>query len=308
MALKFEDYYKVLGVSRKATTEEIQKAYRVLARQFHPDVNKEPNAEERFAKIGEAYEVLKDPEKRRKYDTLGENWKHGQDFRPPPGFEGFGGGGQRTGSGSFQGGFHDFFEAFFQQQMGGRRGGMGGGSGFEDLFGQAGFGGGARTQARPQQAQESELTIGLQEAYAGSTRQLTLNGPEGSKSIDLKIQPGTTDGAKIRLRGENLILKVKVASHPDFELSGRDLTTTLRVRPWQAVLGDRAEVKTLDGKVVDLSLPAGARSGQRMRLKGRGLPNPKGEAGDLYVRVMVDPEKDLSDEARGLYERLRDLG
>ncbi|QDU72924.1 DnaJ C-terminal domain-containing protein [Mucisphaera calidilacus] len=305
MALKFEDYYKVLGVSRNATGEEIQKAYRVLARKHHPDVNKAPDAEERFAKIGEAYEVLKDPEKRRKYDTLGENWKHGQDFRPPPGFEGFGGG-QRTGSGSFQGGFHDFFEAFFQQQMGGAGRGRSAG-GFEDLFGQGGFGGGGpRAQARPRPAQESELTIGLNEAYAGSTRQLTLSTSEVSKSIDLRIPPGTTDGTKIRLRDENLVLRIRVGRHPDFELMGRNLTTTLRIRPWQAALGDKAEVKTLDGPV-DLTIPAGTSSGQRLRLRGRGLPNPKGDAGDLFVRVLIEPEKDLSAEARSLYERLRDL-
>ncbi|MEQ9460779.1 MAG: DnaJ C-terminal domain-containing protein [Phycisphaeraceae bacterium] len=308
MSVKFEDYYKVLGVKRSASQEEIQKAYRTLARKHHPDVNKAADAAERFSRISEAYEVLKDPEKRKQYDQLGANWKHGQDFRPPPGYEGFGGG-QRTGSAQFQGGFHDFFEAFLNQQTGGR-GGMGGGmggGGFEDLFNQAGFGGTAgRAQAQAPRAQEHELTISLDEAFRGSTRQLTLNGPGGNKTIDLKVPAGSADGSKIRLREENLILKIKVARHPDFEVDGRNLTTTVRVQPWQAVLGDKVEVRTLDGSV-DMTIPAGASSGQRLRLRGKGLPNARGEPGDLFVRVMIDVGKELSEEERRLYEKLREL-
>ncbi|WP_428387845.1 DnaJ C-terminal domain-containing protein [Mucisphaera sp.] len=301
MSLKFEDYYKQLGVSRTASGEEIQKAYRALARKYHPDVNKEPGASEKFSKISEAYEVLKDPAKRKKYDALGQNWKQGQAFEPPPGFEGFGRG-RRAGSGQFQGGFHDFFEAFFQQQAGGSRGARGGG-GFEDLFGQGGVG---QSRGQAPRAQEHELEIGLYEAYAGSTRSLTLDGPSGKKTLALKIPAGTADGNKIRLKADNLILKVKVARHPDFELSGRDLTTTVRVSPWQAALGAKVGVKTLDGSL-EIGIPAGTSSGQRLRVKGKGLPNAKGEAGHLYVRVMVDVPKELSDEERDAYERLRSL-
>jgi curved DNA-binding protein len=302
MAVQFQDYYQTLGVTRDASQAEIQRAYRKLARKYHPDLNKSDDASDKFKQAGEAYEVLKDPNKRKRFDTLGENWKSGQEFRPPPGWEGQfrGAGGPGGGGGGFQfeagGQFSDFFEAIFGQ-MGGTPGG--GRS--------AGFGG---YQGRPQAAplQEAPISIALNEAFHGSTRTLQLQGQSGQKSIEVKIPKGTPHGAKIRLAGEGLILNVSVAPHPQYTLTGRDLTTDVKLAPWQAALGDRVDVKTLDG-TVSLNIPPGTNSGQKLRLKGKGLPNPKappGVAGDLFVRLMIDVSKELTDRERELYEQLKD--
>ncbi len=308
MAVKFQDYYQTLGVKRDASQDEIQRAYRKLARKYHPDMNKEAGASEKFKQIGEAYEVLKDPQKRKKYDTLGENWKAGQEFRPPPGWEShFRSAGGRGGAEGFQfqsgGQFSDFFEAFFSQMAsgGGAQGGRGGG--FEDLFN------GARQQGRPQAApmQEAALSISLHEAFHGTTRSLQLQGPGGTKTIEVKIPAGTTDGAKIRLAGEGLILKVSVAADPRFTVSGRDLTTDVKITPWQAALGGKVDVQTMDG-TVSLNIPAGASSGQKLRLKGKGLPSRrKDEAGNLFVRLMIVLPKELSEQELQLYEKLKEL-
>ncbi len=308
MGVKFQDYYQTLGVKRDASQEEIQRAYRKLARQYHPDMNKDEGADAKFKQVSEAYEVLKDPDKRKRYDTLGANWQAGQEFRPPPGWEGrFRGAGNPGGGGGFQfnagGQFSDFFEAIFGQMAAGSGGGSGGASGFEEFFG------GARQQARPQAApmQEAPISISLHEAFHGSTRTLQLQGPSGQKSVEVKIPAGTTHGAKIRLAGEGLILKVTVAHDPRFTLVGRDLTTDLTLAPWQAALGDKAEVQTME-EAVSLNIPAGSSSGQKLRLKGKGLPNPKAgaDAGDLYVRLMIAVPKPLTDRERELYEQLKD--
>jgi len=296
--MKFQDYYQTLGVKRDASQDEIQRAYRKLARQYHPDLNQSEDASEKFKQVGEAYEVLKDPEKRERFDTLGENWKAGQDFRPPPGWEGQfrGAGGPGTGGFQFEAGgqFSDFFEAIFSQ-MGGGPGGSPGGGG----HGQ-GFGG---PQARP--LQEAPISISLHEAFHGTTRSLDLQGPQGRKTLEVKIPAGTTQGSKIRLAGEGLILKVSTAPDPRFVLEGRNLTTDVTLAPYQAALGDKVDVPTLDGTVT-LNIPAGASSGQKLRLKGKGLPSAKSPAGDLFVRLMITVPKTLSDKQRELYEQLRD--
>lgn len=311
MPVTFQDYYQTLGVKRDASQADIQRAYRKLARKYHPDMNKAADASDRFKQIGEAYEVLKDPQKRKKYDTLGENWKAGQEFRPPPGWEahfrggGPGGAGGRgaSGGGGFEfrpgGQFSDFFEAIFGQMAGASAGGGGRAANFEDLFG-----GDQHAGPQPAPMHEAAITIGLEEAFHGSTRRLDLQGPNGRKTVEVKIPQGTTDGAKIRLAGEGLILKINIAPHPRYTLAGRDLTTDVSLAPWQAALGDKVDVKTLDG-TVSLNIPPGASSGQKLRLKGKGLPNPKGDAGDLLVRLMIAVPKQLSDRERELYEQLK---
>ncbi len=302
MAVKFEDYYQTLGVKRDASQDDIQRAFRKLARKYHPDVNKSDDAPGKFKLVSEAYEVLKDPDKRKRYDTLGENWKAGQEFRPPPGWEGhFRGGGRGAQGGGFQfesgGQFSDFFEAMFGQ-MGGQGGARA--SGFEDLFAQqAGHG-----APRQPQMQEAPISISLHDAYHGTTRRLDLQGPDGRKSIEVKIPKGTTNGAKIRLAGEGLILNITVASDPRFTLTGRDLTADVKIEPWQAALGDQIDVHTMDG-TVSLTVPPGTQSGQKLRLKAKGLPSPKGAPGDLYVRLLITVPKKLTDRQRELYEQLR---
>ncbi len=309
MPVKYEDYYEILGVNRVASQDDIQRAYRKLARQYHPDVNKDPQSAEKFGKVNEAYEVLKDPEKRKKYDALGSNWKAGQDFRPPPGFEHmhfeFGGPGGRGGDFS-SGNFSDFFEMFFGPRVAGGRGG----GGFEDLFGgrsdpHAGFGRGGFSQRQPGDGhQQVELEISLEEAYHGATRRLELQTASGRKTVDVKIPAGSIDGSKVRLRGEGLVLKIRLARHPRFSVSGHDLAVDLKLSPSEAALGEKVDVATLDGTVT-LSVPAGAQSGQKLRLKGRGLPKGKNKGrGDLLVNLMVAVPKSLSDKERELYEQL----
>lgn len=320
MAVKYQDYYQVLGVSRSATQKEIQQAYRKLARQYHPDVNKAKDAEARFKEINEANEVLGDPDKRKRYDELGADWKPGQEFRPPPGWGGPSGGGaggrarQRGGHPGangegfqFEGGsFSDFFEQIF-----GGGGAFRGGRGGADIFGNMGgeMGPDAFTQ-------ESELTITLEDAYHGATKHLTLRDPaDGStRNLQVKIPPGATDGTTIRLAGQggrgpggqagDLRLKLTLAPHDRFKVEGHDLVLTLPISPWEAALGAKVPVATLDGTVT-LTLPPGSQSGQRLRLKERGLPQRGGTRGDLYAVLRVTVPKPLSDVERRLFEELQ---
>ncbi|MEL7086914.1 MAG: DnaJ C-terminal domain-containing protein [Planctomycetota bacterium] len=302
--MKFEDFYKTLGVARDASADEIKRAYRKLAQQFHPDRNKDDGAPEQFSKIGEAYDVLKDPEKRAKYDQFGANYKQGQEFRPPPGFEGFDfGGGSGGGSGGGGGGgFGDLFEQLFRQQAGQRPGSAGGT--FDERFG------GRRPS--PPREQEAQISVSLHEAYHGSTRQLHVSESSGggsgggTKKIDVKIPAKLKPGSKIRLKGipggENLLLTVNVAPDPRFKLEGVHLVSDLRVTPALAALGGKADVATLDGTVT-MTIPPGLASGSRLRLSGKGL----GKDGNQFVRVLVTVPKELTDEQRSLYEQLRDL-
>ncbi len=320
MAVKFRDYYEVLGVDRTAKQEEIQRAYRKLARKFHPDVNKAPDAEDKFKEINEAYEVLKDPEKRQKYDQLGAHWKDGQDFRPPPGWETHFDFGRGAGPGQTEfhwggtGGFSDFFETLFggARGRGGPFGGMRGG----------GSGGASWSQAGADQ--EATIRISLEDAFQGATKTITLQSqsvtPDGqlsvqSKNYDVRIPKGILNGQKIRLAGQggegigsgprgDLFLKVEIGPHPLYEVDGRDLILKLPLTPWEAVLGAEVEVSTLSGPV-SLKIPPGTQSGQKLRLKGKGMPHPKGAPGDLYVVIHIVVPKKPGDRERELFEELQ---
>jgi curved DNA-binding protein len=326
MAVKFQDYYQVLGVAKSATQDEIQRAYRKLARQYHPDVNKDAGAEAKFKQISEAYEVLKDPQKRQRYDQLGSNWKAGQEFTPP-GWERMrheqGG---PAGGFSFTGGqFSDFFEMFFGRgARGGGPGGAGGAGGidFDELLGQAqgGFRGHGRHahHHEPQDA-HSEITVSLEEAFHGGTRSLRLQSPDGStRQIDVKIPAGINDGATMRLKGQaghadgddngeagDLLLKVNIAEHDRYSRDGHDLTVDVNVAPWEAVLGAKVSVTTLAGEVT-LTIPPGSSSGQRLRLRGKGMPRRGGhEPGDLFARIRIVVPKHPTDRERELFEQLQ---
>ncbi|MEM1212323.1 MAG: DnaJ C-terminal domain-containing protein [Planctomycetota bacterium] len=307
--MQFEDYYKTLGVPRSASADDIKSAHRKLARKYHPDVSKEPDAQERFSRISEAYEVLSDPEKRKKYDALGENWKAGQEFRPPPGFEGFGGarsGGAGAGPGGFRFSTSDAgggFSSFFEQLFGGRTGRSASPS-FEELFGGGPQPGRGSAAAPPQ---THDLTISLHEAIHGSSRELSLSSPDGSmQTLDVKIPAGSTTGTKIRLAQYNLLLKLAVAPDPRFSVQGRDLTATVDLTPAQAALGTKLEVPTPAGPVT-LTIPPGTPSGTKLRLRDKGIPSPKGESGHLYAQTRIAPPKTLTDEQRSLYQQLHAL-
>lgn len=297
--MEFKDYYQILGVARDASQDEIKRAYRRLARQYHPDVSKEAEAERRFKEVGEAYEVLKDPEKRKAYDRFGADWKAGQDFRPPPDWErDF-----QFSGGSAQGAdFSDFFESLFGR-AGGRRGG------------------GFRMQGEDQVAR---IEIDLEDAHQGATRQLTLNVPDvdvdgrviaRSRSLKVKIPPGITAGKRIRLAGQgspgagggpagDLYLEVLFRPHRLFQVEQRDILLELPVTPWEAALGAVVTVPTLGGKV-ELRVPPGSQSGRKLRLKGRGLPGTP--PGDQYVVLRIVAPPADSAEARELYERMAEV-
>jgi curved DNA-binding protein len=311
------DYYEALGVSREATTEEIQQAYRKLARRYHPDVNKDPAAEERFKEINDAYQALSDPKTRARYDRFGP------DFRRIPedydervaagvgaGFGGAGFGGATAGFGSGRGGSG--------QRVRVTRGfGGAGGGGFDDLFGDL-FGAGSAARGAtgpiPGADQEAELELSAEEAYRGGRRQVTLAGPDGARRYTVTIPPGVVDGQRIRLAGQggrasgdgqagDLYLRVRIAPHPRYRLSGRDIHLTLPVSPWEAALGATVPVTTPGGEV-KVHVPAGSSSGRRLRLRGEGMPDPRGSPGDLYAEVSVLVPARLSDRERALFEEL----
>jgi len=295
MAVAFRDYYEVLGVPRDASAEDIRRAYRSLARKYHPDVNKDPEAEDRFKEIAEAYEVLRDDEKRERYDRLGQNWKAGQDVSGASGFDGVGGqGGFSDVRVDFGGGdFSDFFEGLFGGRGGRRRAG-----GFD----------GFSTRGSDQ---EATLELSLEEAAAGGKRRISL--PDG-RDYEVAIPPGVRDGQLIRLAGEggsgtgggppgDFLLRVRVRPDRRFRVDGRDLHTDLPVAPWEAALGASVEVQTLTGKS-KVRVPAGSSCGRRLRLRGQGLPNPRGEPGDLYAAVQIRVPRNLTADERELFERL----
>lgn len=320
--MKYIDYYKVLGVERSASQTEIGKAYKRLARKYHPDLNKSTDAEAKFKEINEAYEVLKDPEKRQRYDTLGANWRHGSPFEPPPGWAGaqpggvhveFGGSGFGQG---FGGGFSDFFETLF-----GGGGADGGSVSIEDLFsGRVGPGPRSRrSRSAPQHAAgadvESELVVDLEDIYFGRKRSIELSGSAGRRRYDVTIPRTIRDGGKIRLAGQgasgrrgaragDLYLTVRIGKHPRFHIEGDDLVTDLAVPAWDAALGATLDVPTLDG-TVSMKLPPGLSSGQRLRLRGKGLPLAGGNFGDLYAQITITVPRDLTAEQRHLFEKLR---
>jgi curved DNA-binding protein len=301
-------------VSKTANEDEIRSAFRKLARKYHPDVAKDKKtAEEKFKQINEAYEVLSDPEKRRKYDQLGENWNQPGGFQPPPQWgAGQPGGGFHRGSGENGGvefefggtGFSDFFEAFF-----------GGGRG-RSAFG--GFGQ-RETMAERGSDVEADIMVTLEEALHGSTRQVSLRraGSTKTETYQVKIPRGVREGQRIRLAGQgeaserggksgDLFLRVRLARHPDFSVEGSDLVHEVKIAPWQAVLGDQLIVPTLEGNA-RLKLPSGTQGGQRFRLRERGLPGVSGQRGDLYVVVQIALPKKLTEREREIWEQLARL-
>ncbi len=330
MSVEYKDYYKMLGVSKSATQDEISKAYKKLARKYHPDLNpSDKKAEDKFKEINEANEVLKDPEKRKLYDQLGPNWQHGQNFQPPPGFENirfhFGGGPGGAGGGGFDAtGFSDFFETLFggaaRGQAGGRPGGFGG-----DFFGAGGAGGPGAGRAggfgpRPRRGQDSEavLELTLEEAFKGGAKTLTLQEqslgePPRTKTLNVNIPAGVKDGAKIRLAGQgnagmaggpsgDLYLRLRILPHHRFYLDGANVVVDLPLTPWEAALGATVRVPTLEGEV-EVKVPPGAHSGRKMRIPGRGLGSGA-KRGDQIVRVMIRTPENLSPEERELWEAL----
>jgi curved DNA-binding protein len=295
MPVAFRDYYEVLGVPRDASSADIRKAYRALARKHHPDVSKDTDAKDRFAEISEAYEVLRDKDKRARYDRLGANWKTGDDVSSSSGF-----GYDPEGAGGFSdvdfgdGQFSDFFSRLFGE----RRSQRGGFDGF--------------SIRGPDQEAVLELT--LEEVAAGGTRHISL---DDGRDFEVNIPAGVRDGQRIRLAGVgqrgpgggpagDLFLRVRVLPHRRFRLEDRDLYVDVPVAPWEAALGATVEVPTLRG-TAKVRVPASSSSGRRLRLRGQGMPNPRGGAGDLYAVVKIVLPKKLTREEREGFERLAEV-
>jgi curved DNA-binding protein len=281
--MQYKDYYQILGVTRSADADQLKRAYRKLARKYHPDVSKEKNAEERFKEVQEAYEVLRDPEKRAAYDQLGRDYRAGQQFRPPPDWaQRFGqGGGQRF---SDLNGFSDFFASLF-----------GGGAG--------GFG--AAPGGPPPDAEAGTLEVSLEEAFAGTKRRVTLNEAGRARTLDVQIPAGVADGQPLRIPGSvgrALVFRVKLRAHPLYTVQGRDVLIELPLAPWEAALGAKVPVPTLGGRV-ELTVPAGAQSGQKLRLRGRGFPGAP--AGDQFVVVKLVTPAAHSPQEKEAYERMK---
>ena len=317
MPVEFKDYYKVLGVPRNASEEDIKKAFRKLARQYHPDVAKDKKgAEEKFKEINEAYEVLGDPENRTKYDELGASWREDGSFRPAPGRQGRGPrpGGEESFEFHVDGtGFSDFFEQFFGR--GGRFGGM-------DDF--------APPHARSTEEEgfalrgadlESDILVTLEEALAGSVRTVSLQrvnrrtGEAKTQTLKVRIPPGVHEGQAIRVAGMgedgvgggasgDLYLRVRFAAHPEFRVRGADLYYALDLAPWEAVLGTKVVVPTLKDRV-SVRIPPGTTQGRQLRVRGRGLPiDSSGRQGDLYVVVNIQVPPEPGEEERELWKQL----
>ena len=309
MVMEYKDYYKILGLDKNASDDEIRKAYRKLAKKYHPDKNpNDSSAEAKFKEVSEAYEVLKDPEKRKKYDRLGANWKQYQHAgeENEDWFKHFNQNRQDSGyqfSGNINdifgnvGGFSDFFESFF-------------GSGDK-------FSGTSAFSNSPQKGRdyEAELTISLEEAHKGTEKQFTIDG----KTLIVKITPGTVDGKKLRLKnlggqgirgGEkgDLYLKIQIKKHPDFERKENDLYYNLDVDLYTALLGGKKEIITLDGKRININIPKGTDNGTVLKIKGMGMNKPdSANRGDLFIRIYIHIPQNLTDEERKLFEKLKSL-
>jgi curved DNA-binding protein len=340
MPVRYKDYYEILGVPRAASEAEIKKAFRKLARQYHPDVAKnKKQAEEKFKEVNEAYEVLGDPAKRKKYDELGPNWSAGSEFRPPPGWESY------TRSGGFPGrgprgeefefhfggtGFSDFFEQLFGSRGGRAGGGFGRQPGaYEEELG-----------AERGRDIEGDILVALEEALRGSVRSVSVRhgipcgncGGTGQRAghlcntcggtgqvartdtYQVKIPTGVSEGQRLRVagRGESgtgggasgdLFLRVRFGKHPDFEVEGHNLIYDAEVAPWEAVLGTNISVPTLDGRV-NIKIPPGTQNGQKLRVRGRGLPQRGADKGDLIVVTQIEVPSRVTDSERKLWEQL----
>lgn len=299
--MEYKDYYQILGVSKEASTEEIKRAYRKLARKYHPDVSKDPDAERRFKEVAEAYEALKDPDKRRTYDQLGSNWRAGEEFRPPPGWQ---------YSGEFSDGdFSDFFETLFGR----------GGSPFDSIF--TGSTARGRDFARRGEDQAAKITITLEGAFQGTTGTVAVEGQEVDtqgrarrtrRNLRVQIPSGVREGQRIRLAGQgspglgggssgDLFLEVHIEPHRLYQLHGKNVHLELPIAPWEAALGTTLSVPTLGGRV-DLKIPQNSQSGRRLRLRGRGLPgDPRG---DQYLELRIVNPPIQTERARELLREL----
>jgi curved DNA-binding protein len=304
--MKYKDYYKTLGVERSAGEDEIKKSYRKLARKYHPDVSKEKNAEEKFKEVQEAYEVLKDPEKRKAYDQMG-SYQPGQDFSPPPGWD------QQFRSGDF-GGFQDMSEVDLFDLLSGMRGGFRG----------ARPGGGGRTFRMAGQDYEVSAHLSVEEVARGTEIEIpiavTEAGEDGqlrrtTRNVKVRIAKGATDGQRLRVPGKggaglgggpdgDLYVDIQLRPHDLYRVSGHDLFLELPVAPWEAALGAEVQVPTLDGRIT-VKVPAGSRAGQKLRVRGKGLPKPAGGEGDLYTVLQVVTPSVLSDREKALYRELQ---
>ncbi|MGZ8903709.1 MAG: DnaJ C-terminal domain-containing protein [Methylobacter sp.] len=302
--MQYKDYYKIMGLSRDATQDEIKRAYRKLARKYHPDVSKERDAEAKFKELGEAYEVLKDPQKRAAYDRLGSNWKAGQDFRPPPNWdEGF-----EFRGGGFTGGDTGAFSDFFEQ-----------------LFGRTGFGtaghGYAGFHARGQDS-HAKIYIDLEDSVHGTTRNISLSTPEMDaqgyvkvkhRSLNIKIPKGIKAGQHIRLSGQgdpgigggkagDLLLEIAFNTHPLYRVLETDIYLDLPVTPWEAALGAKIKVPTPEGSV-DLKIPPNSQQGSKLRLKGRGLPAKI--PGDFFVVLQIALPPANTEQGKAVYQKMQ---
>jgi curved DNA-binding protein len=275
--MQYKDYYEVLGVTRGAEADEVKRAYRKLARKYHPDVSKEKNAENKFKEVQEAYEVLRDPEKRAAYDQLGRDYRPGQQFRPPPDW------GQRfgqTGSQRFSdlNGFSDFFSTLF----------------------------GGAAGAPPPEQDAGHLDVTVEEAFAGTKRRVMLTENGRARSVDVQIPPGVSDGQSLRIAGTggraSLIFRIRLRPHPLYVPQGKDVQIELPLAPWEAALGAKVAVPTLGG-TVELTVPAGAQSGQKLRLRGRGFPGTP--SGDQIVSIKLVTPAAQSPQAKQAYERMK---
>jgi curved DNA-binding protein len=313
--LDYKDYYSTLGVKKDASQDEIQKAYKKLARKFHPDVNKDPNAEVKFKEIGEAYEVLKDPDKRQKYDQFGSDWNRArQTGGPPPGY-GFDGAHFDFGDLGGMGGGGERFSSFFDMLFGGpggRQRGAGGPAGFGGQCGGQGFG----AQPNAGGSAEATLPLTIAEAVQGGSKEIALADPQTGqrRTLSVKIPAGVRSGQKIRLAGQgspgfgggaagDLLLKVEIQPDSRFKVEGSDIHTTVPVSPWEAALGGEAEVETPTGPV-RVRIPAGSSSGRRIRLRERGLSLQGGGKGDLLAEIRIVVPDPLSARERELFEQL----
>jgi len=304
--MEYKDYYKIMGVKKDATQDEIKRAYRKLARKYHPDVSKEANAEKQFKEVGEAYEVLKDPEKRAAYDQLGSQWKAGQDFHPPPGWDaGFEFSSAGDG-GPDLGGFSDFFESLY-------------GRGFRTAGGRAG----SRREFRARgEDHHAKVMVDLEDSYKGATRSITLqvSGLDESgrvvtrpRTLNVRIPKGIRQGQQIRLAGQggighgggeagDLYLEIDFNPHGRYTVEGADVYLDLPLAPWEAALGATVNVATPAGPV-DLKIPPGSQAGKKLRLKGRGIPAK--QAGDLYVVLQIVLPPARTDKQRRMYQDMK---
>lgn len=303
--MEYKDYYSILGVARDAKEDEIKRSYRKLARKYHPDVSKEPNAEEKFKEVQEAYEVLKDSKKRSAYDTLGSQWKSGQDFRPPPNWQQYSDFDPSAFESEDLGGFSDFFSSIFGR-------------------GQSRRGGQTRQRAYQQRGRDehAKISITLQEAFRGGERNIQLQVPEmdangqvhyQNRTLKITIPPGIVSGKQLRLSKQgapgigggpagDLYLEIDVLPHHLFTLQGRDVYLTLPITPWEAVLGAKVTVPTLGGSV-DMKVAPNSQAGHKLRLKGRGMPG-KPDAGDQYVLLQIVAPPANTEAQRAIYEKM----